>query len=159
MSRDWYARRFRARTGAKLPWPRSAACTSGSILGKRGSGWQRAILSGCWHRRLKTLRRSGHSADVEAILRFATESGALEIVVGMPTSMSGEEGSAGTAHRRVRQARSRSRRTCRCALRTSACPRSRPRRCCARPERSPRGTRRPSMRPRRRSSFSVSWTG
>ena len=41
---------------------------------------------------VKTLTRKNVSADIEAILKFASESGALVIVVGMPISLSGGVG-------------------------------------------------------------------
>ena len=64
----------------------------GVDLGEKRIGLAKSDPLGLLASPAKTLRRSGHSADVDSILRFATESGALEIVVGMPTSMSGEAG-------------------------------------------------------------------
>ena len=64
----------------------------GVDLGEKRIGLAKSDPLGLLASPAKTLRRRGHSADVEAILRFASESGALEIVVGMPTSMSGDAG-------------------------------------------------------------------
>ena len=64
----------------------------GVDLGEKRIGLAKSDPLGLLASPAKTLMRKGHSADVDSILRFASESGALEIVVGMPTSMSGESG-------------------------------------------------------------------
>ena len=64
----------------------------GVDLGDKRIGLAKSDPLGLLASPVETLRRRSHSADVDAIVRFASESGALEIVVGMPTSMSGETG-------------------------------------------------------------------
>ena len=64
----------------------------GVDLGEKRIGLAKCDPLGLLASPAKTLRRRSHSADIDSILMFASESGALEIVVGMPTSMSGEMG-------------------------------------------------------------------
>ncbi len=64
----------------------------GVDVGERRIGLARSDALGLLASPAGTLRRTVHSADIESILHFASESGALEIVVGMPISMSGDEG-------------------------------------------------------------------
>ena len=64
----------------------------GVDLGTRRIGLSRSDPLGLLATPIKTLTRKSSSADIDAVLRFASESGALEIVVGMPTSLSGEAG-------------------------------------------------------------------
>ena len=64
----------------------------GIDVGERRIGLARSDALGLLASPAGTLRRTGHSADIDSVLRFASDSGALEIVVGMPISMSGDRG-------------------------------------------------------------------
>ncbi len=64
----------------------------GVDLGTRRIGLSRSDPLGVLASPVKTIIRKSTSADIEAVLRFASESGALEIIVGMPTSLSGDAG-------------------------------------------------------------------
>ena len=61
----------------------------GVDLGTRRIGLSRSDPLGVLASPVKTIIRKSTSADIEAVLRFASESGALEI---MPTSLSGDAG-------------------------------------------------------------------
>ena len=64
----------------------------GVDVGEKRIGLSRSDALGILASPVKTLFRKSTTADIDAVLRFAAESGALEIVVGMPTSLSGEAG-------------------------------------------------------------------
>ena len=64
----------------------------GVDVGEKRIGLSRSDALGILASPVTTLTRKSTSADIDAVLRFAAESGALEIVVGMPTSLSGKAG-------------------------------------------------------------------
>ena len=64
----------------------------GVDVGEKRIGLARSDALGLMATPVKTLSRKTTSGDIDAVLKFAAESGALEIVVGMPTSLSGEAG-------------------------------------------------------------------
>ena len=64
----------------------------GVDFGDRRIGLAKSDPLGLMASPVRTHERRGHSADISSILTFASECGALEIVVGMPTSMSGQAG-------------------------------------------------------------------
>ena len=64
----------------------------GVDVGEKRIGLSRSDALGILASPVKTLTRKSTSGDIDAVLRFAAESGALEIVVGMPTSLSGKAG-------------------------------------------------------------------
>jgi putative Holliday junction resolvase len=65
----------------------------GVDVGEKRIGLSRSDPLGILATPVKTLTRKSTSSDIDALLRFAAESGALEIVVGMPISLSGAIGS------------------------------------------------------------------
>lgn len=102
-------------------------------LGQARVGVARTDPAGLLATPVATLRRdTGAETDMDRIVDLAEETGAIEILVGLPRSMDGAERTSARTVRRWAGG-SRGGRVCPCASSTNGSPPSAPTACCTRP--------------------------
>ena len=114
--------------------PCDAAGGSPSMSATPGSGSPPATRTACWPPRWRPCPAGTPRRPAAGIAAIVEEYEPIEVVVGLPRSLSGAEGPGGGQGQGVRRRAGEGRRArCRCAWWTSGCPPSPPPRGCAPP--------------------------